>query len=310
MESKMIYQISKIMTVTNGRLCSDGTEPAKTEYEFCLSKIPNIKMTLQCCVLSVGRYTFSDSFNLNGSDNNFFSLILVNSGCLSADIRGKVFSVGENGLIFISDLEQYSLRHTGNGLLDITVLRCSGILPEAHYELMTRRVISGTDEDARKINESAEKIYTFTGFGNDYGIALISDTVSSMLIGIYSKNNRFIEADRVFEMPKWLSSVIEYSKNNLGNGISAKDMQAVSGKSASDFYGEFKKYTGMTPLNYLLSLRLERARTLLLTTDLQIKYISYVVGINSVNHFIEHFREKFGETPYEYRSRMTDVSGQ
>lgn len=311
MESKKIYQLGKIMTVISGRLCSDGTAPSITEYEFYLKQIPNITMTLQCCVLSTGRYIFDQSFNLTNSNNNFYNIIQVNSGLLSVNLGGNTYSMGKNDLLFLSDSEQYRIKQYGSEKLDITVLRCSGILPEAYYELITSRILFGRQPgDAKMVNELVEMMYDYTGFGNDYGVALLSDTVSSLLVGIYSKCNRFLESNQVSDMPKWLSNIIEYSRNNLGNSISSKDMQRESGKTPSDFYRDFKNYTGVTPLKYLLSLRLEKSRSLLLTTNFQIKYISYVVGIKSVNHFIEYFKKEFGETPSEYRDRMKGISGQ
>ncbi len=63
----------------------------------------------------------------------------------------------------------------------------------------------------------------------------------------------------------------------------------------------FKKKTGMTYQSYLITLRVERAKTLLLETDLRIYEICEMVGYSSSNHFNKVFERLEGMKPLEYR---------
>jgi transcriptional regulator GlxA family with amidase domain len=65
----------------------------------------------------------------------------------------------------------------------------------------------------------------------------------------------------------------------------------------------FKRETGMTLVQYLRHLRLEKARALLEDSFLQIKQISFEVGLPDQSHFVRYFKEKNGLTPSEYRRR-------
>lgn len=61
--------------------------------------------------------------------------------------------------------------------------------------------------------------------------------------------------------------------------------------------------TGMTLHQYLLDFRLQNAERLLMTTDNSVAKISEMSGFNSSAYFISAFKNRFGETPNEYRRR-------
>lgn len=66
----------------------------------------------------------------------------------------------------------------------------------------------------------------------------------------------------------------------------------------------FRRTFGATPYQYLLARRLERARHLLRTTDMQVAEICLEVGFNSVGSFTTTFRRVVGVTPTTYRKAM------
>jgi transcriptional regulator GlxA family with amidase domain len=71
--------------------------------------------------------------------------------------------------------------------------------------------------------------------------------------------------------------------------------------SERHFSRSFRHSYGETPYQYLLSRRLERARHLLRTTDMQVAEICLAVGFTSVGSFTTTFRRHVGITPLDYR---------
>ncbi|MHC4885264.1 MAG: AraC family transcriptional regulator [Planctomycetota bacterium] len=63
----------------------------------------------------------------------------------------------------------------------------------------------------------------------------------------------------------------------------------------------FLQETGASPLHYLKTRRLARAKELLSTTDLPVKAIARSVGYSSTKYFIRCFRESTGKTPTQWR---------
>ena len=89
--------------------------------------------------------------------------------------------------------------------------------------------------------------------------------------------------------------------NNLQHQWKIEEMAEIVGLSAPHFQKLFKINIGMSPIEYLRDLRLERARELLETTFLQIQEIKTKVGIQNDSHFTRDFKKKYGVTPTEYR---------
>ena len=80
-------------------------------------------------------------------------------------------------------------------------------------------------------------------------------------------------------------------------------LASVSGVSEAHFARAFKDTFGLPPHRYLLTRRIERAKTLLRDTDLPIIEIAYDTGWSSLGTFGRVFRDITGEAPGQLRSR-------
>jgi len=74
----------------------------------------------------------------------------------------------------------------------------------------------------------------------------------------------------------------------------------------SYFRQMFKKYTGVSPGQYHLQLRIMRAKELLASTEKSIKEISYVLGFQSIYYFSNMFKKKEGMNPSDFRKKIYD----
>ena len=84
------------------------------------------------------------------------------------------------------------------------------------------------------------------------------------------------------------------------------DLKALAEKhnvSYSFFRKMFRKYTGVSPGQYHLQLRLTRAKELLVSTDKSIKEISYELGFQTIYYFSNMFKKKEGVTPSFFRNK-------
>lgn len=75
----------------------------------------------------------------------------------------------------------------------------------------------------------------------------------------------------------------------------------------STFKAHFGRLFGTSPHRWFVLQRLNLARTLLLTTDTQIKTIAYECGFSSPSQFIRLFHKHFGVTPAHYRAQFGGV---
>lgn len=67
------------------------------------------------------------------------------------------------------------------------------------------------------------------------------------------------------------------------------------------FRKNFKRYTGMSPLQYQLQIKLNRAKSLLLEQEIPIKNIAYTCGFESNYYFTRYFKKSTGLSPTKFR---------
>lgn len=81
-------------------------------------------------------------------------------------------------------------------------------------------------------------------------------------------------------------------------------MQAAAGLHERSFTRRFRAATGMAPLDYVHTLRLEEAKQLLETTAQPVEAVAEAVGYEDAGFFARLFRRKVGLTPARYRRRF------
>lgn len=84
--------------------------------------------------------------------------------------------------------------------------------------------------------------------------------------------------------------------------LTVADLAAAARLSPAHFSREFRRVFGESPHHYLLTRRLERAGTLLRTTDWSVLRVCVAVGLTSVGSFTTSFRRAYGVTPTAYRA--------
>jgi AraC family transcriptional regulator len=84
--------------------------------------------------------------------------------------------------------------------------------------------------------------------------------------------------------------------------LELKEMAAVAGMSKYHFLRVFRRLTGMTPHQYLISVRLRRAALALASSRRPVIAIALDAGFGDLSTFNRRFRTTFGLTPTRYRA--------
>jgi len=96
---------------------------------------------------------------------------------------------------------------------------------------------------------------------------------------------------------------VNYIHNNYERDISLKDIAQYVFLSTSYFTRAFKEEMGISPISYLLKLRIERAKELLKETDKKISDIALSVGFSNQQRFNDIFKKYVKLTPLQYRKQ-------
>jgi transcriptional regulator GlxA family with amidase domain len=99
----------------------------------------------------------------------------------------------------------------------------------------------------------------------------------------------------------------EWIAHHYDRGAPVAAMAALSGLAERSFKRRFAKATGIAPLEYVHTLRLEEAKHALETTDAAVEQIANEVGYEDASFFGRLFRRKVGLTPAQYRKRFRSL---
>jgi AraC family transcriptional regulator len=100
-----------------------------------------------------------------------------------------------------------------------------------------------------------------------------------------------------------LGRFVDYVEAHLGEDVSLFTLAAVAGLSPSHLVRELRRTTGLSPHQYVLRRRAERARRLLARLELGLGEVALAVGLSSQAHLNLVFRRVYGITPGGYRAR-------
>ncbi|WP_028550721.1 AraC family transcriptional regulator [Paenibacillus sp. UNC451MF] len=106
---------------------------------------------------------------------------------------------------------------------------------------------------------------------------------------------------------KAIAETITYMDLHYKEDLSVNDIAKKNHLTTYAFIRTFKRQTGLTPYEYLLKLRITKARMLLEQTDYSVLEISEHVGFNNVNNFIRKFKLLTNTTPLKYRQQNSDL---
>lgn len=106
--------------------------------------------------------------------------------------------------------------------------------------------------------------------------------------------------------PFWMEAALQRVQDDDAPG--AKALALAAGVSASHLAREWKRVFGASPTAWLNARRLERAATLLLTTDLPVARVGERCGFENPAYFSRLFERKFGVAPRAYRQRLFAAS--
>lgn len=220
------------------------------------------------------------------SHRDFFEIIYQTEGDYTLNAGGIPFSVKQGDVIIIPP----GIFHSGNGnggLFCDMYVQCTGC------EFTEVHVVHDADCSILPLMEQIYRVTTEKG-DNYHAIA------DSLLEAICAYLERYVKKDCQYEFVDVFRNIMYENLSNAEFDISEEIRK--SGYSADYFRRCFKAVTGQTPLEYLTSLRVSRAKKLLCATPPQsVESIASGCGFSDEFYFSRVFSKKTGRSPRAYR---------
>lgn len=159
-------------------------------------------------------------------------------------------------------------------------------------------------------NQEVEKVFSPATVNSNIKI-----NNSDTLVASENKYNASDETEISGELNKanmpLIDKLISYLENNYSDSnFSVQEMADYFNLSINYLSSYFKEQTNENIINYITYLRIEKAKHLLVSTDLSIKNIAESSGYYNVSSFIRRFKQVTGVTPGKYREDNTGNQNQ
>ncbi|WP_052418456.1 GlxA family transcriptional regulator [Pseudooceanicola atlanticus] len=102
-----------------------------------------------------------------------------------------------------------------------------------------------------------------------------------------------------------LSLVIQMMEQNIEEPISPAILARDVGMSTRQLERLFRRYLNRSPKRYYMELRLQKARNLLMQTDMSVINVALACGFSSPSHFSKCYRTQYNTTPYRERGSQS-----
>lgn len=134
----------------------------------------------------------------------------------------------------------------------------------------------------------------------------LSSSIVFHILDILYRNSR-IESNTINNSDELIKQIITYTEQNYMENISLDTLSEISNFSNAHFCRYFKNKTGITYIEYLLLVRLNKAKDLL-NKGLTVSEVCFECGFNNLSYFIRKFKEyNSGLTPGKFLKNNIDT---
>lgn len=253
----------------------------------------------------VSRSRYETDWHSTMHSHPFTELFYVVNGCGQFCVESKVFDVKKDDLIIVNA----NVRHTESskdaepleyivlGVDDISILaqdKGRGEYYSLHnYSDYKSDVLFYLKTLIKEVQDRSE-----------YYELISKNLLEILLINIIRKTDTRLSVADNKEMVSNCKYVKEYIDENFREDLSLDDLCRVSHMNKYYLVHAFKKYCNMTPIQYMIHLRLKLACDLLIDSDYSIAHIANFIGMSSQSYFAQMFKKEFDMSPLMYRKRM------
>ena len=133
-------------------------------------------------------------------------------------------------------------------------------------------------------------------YGESLGVALVARIARAHAEPVVRTR-----AGRGALQPHTLRRVVEFIEAELERAVTLRELAAVAQLNIFHFIRAFKHSTGSSPHQFIVSKRIERARSMLNSTELPVAQIALECGFSNQSHFTAAFHRATGITPAHFR---------
>ncbi|QKF81323.1 AraC family transcriptional regulator [Halarcobacter ebronensis] len=144
--------------------------------------------------------------------------------------------------------------------------------------------------------------FFISAYSNEDKLEIESNLIIAVSYLIKNYTDSTKKYSPLFDDKKIIKDSVEFMKDCLDTNISLDDLALNSNLSKYHFLRVFKNSIGITPHQFILSQRVQKARELIVKGE-QLNQVASTVGFSDQSHFIKNFKRIYGYVPSELKNK-------
>lgn len=229
-----------------------------------------------------------------------FTIIYGVSGKGFINYKDKIISLGKNDLIILEKVDSFliSVRDAEMFILDI-----DSVTAKYYYDQMKdeRGIVSIVDfRNIIFFFHKLKELIACTNVNEVY----VSLSLEAIFTDVYTE--KFYESKIEEPHSNAIVLALFYIETNIASKITLKELADFVGYSVFHFSRLFKEELGISPYEYVINYRLDLAKHMLKTTNLNIKYVAERCGYINETNFYSIFKKRENISPKQYRKENSN----
>ncbi len=275
-------------------------------YLMMESDIKNLSFQLE----SITKSKYDSDWHSTLHTHPFTELFYVVDGKGEFNIQGQRFPVKANDFVIINPQVEHTELSSPDEPLEYIVLGINGLsfsnltpVSEGGHPFSFFNLRDEQKDILRYLNAMVQEA---TSQQMSYEL-VCHNLLEILLIKILRHQHFDLEVGKQSKATKDISFIKHYLETYYHESIQLEDLASMTHLSRFYISHSFKKEIGMSPMEYLIAIRIKESKILLRTTNYSISQVADIVGFTTPTYFSKQFRKSTGISPTDYREQYQGV---
>ena len=275
-------------------------------YLMMESDIKSLSFQLE----SITKSKYDSDWHSTLHTHPFTELFYVVDGKGEFNIQGQRFPVKANDFVIINPQVEHTELSSPDEPLEYIVLGINGLsfsnltpVSEGGHPFSFFNLRDEQKDILRYLNAMVQEA---TSQSMSYEL-VCHNLLEILLIKILRHQHFDLEVGKQGKATKDISFIKHYLETYYHESIQLEDLASMTHLSRFYISHSFKKEIGMSPMEYLIDIRIKESKILLRTTNYSISQVADIVGFTTPTYFSKQFRKSTGISPTDYREQFQGV---
>ncbi|MEF9962327.1 MAG: helix-turn-helix domain-containing protein [Erysipelotrichaceae bacterium] len=254
---------------------------------------------LNPCLIHVAKMQFYKEWDHNYHSHYYTEMFYVTQGSANFLVEEELIELKENDLVILDPNTSHLLIKNNDASFKYIALGVEDII--FNNEDDTDNFHKLNDCNPQDILFYLKKIVQESENTNIYYEEKCQSYLELLFINILNAFHQTLELTILHRNNKECDFIKHYIDNHFQENITLEDLSKQTFVNKFYLSHTFKKNIGISPINYMIECRIEKAKDLLITTEYSVDQISAFIGFSSQSYFSQIFKKKTTKSPNQYR---------